>query len=538
MNSEDKRSTDDGLDTVKDIAGDELKAGVKFLVKHGKEIAGAVKQAGEEAGKYLAETLASSEISLSLVLVVILIILIIILLICCCFPIQTLFTKQRISTKTVEECLRDGFNKTKEEAHDRINSYIATNHPLATGGDAVFKHDHFIYETEQSTITIDFSPELSEFAMKIDAYAQSVNSTLAFFNQTDEEENDTPIEHSVSYLNEKGEIELTDYGKDLLKSVDSEYTNSMSDKYKDTLRHYAKSIFSTGSEQLWSDKTFVGQKMKKERHCEKLSSLTDEYEPIACTLFVEDDYRYRDYKVDVPVPAILGTITIPMSYDPTLYKKEAMEGLCNYLVGKEMAVPKDYEGKEFEVKRIESYQEACSYVERIRSAYEMSYLSAFTDLEYGYGYCGQLSKMPTFTSADDFWNKYGRGSEFWKITHPNGSLGPGEKQCTLFVSVISYMNYGVHTGPNDGVNSAKYVASTYPDIYVLSTTPAPGAIVSLTPNHVLIVDEVTPEGGVYISEGNYDGMGSIRIHVFYNSLSDYEKSRGMTVKDIAIPRKN
>ena len=511
---EDKNRTRDGADALMNIAK------------------GAV-----NTTKYLANTISASSLSLTSLLVMVLIFLLIICVTATVFPIQTLYTKTRISMEEVENVLEEGFRRVQEKSQDSVYEYIVTRYPSVGGGTPVFINDHFRYETENATISVEFTPELSEFAEKIDAYAQSVNATLSFFNMTDVEEKDIEIEENVTYLDENNHIELTDYGKRLLKSVDSEYTNAHSKGYLETLRLYSESIFEVAEPYMWIDKTYVGLKWKTVDVCYKLSSLTGEYERCACSLVKENDDRFRKEKMEVPVTARLGKIIVPMNYDPSFYKRGDMERLRNSLVGQEMAYPSDFEGKKMEFKTINSYQEACSYVEKIRSSYEMTYMCMYSNLEYGIGYPGQLKIMPNITNASEFWAMCSRGTELWNIFHPNGSLGPGERQCTLFVSVIVYLNYGVYIGAADGVNAAVNVASRYPDKYVLSTTPAPGAIVSFYPNHVLIVDEVTDSGGVYISEGNYDGMGSIRTHVYYNSINDYAKSRGWSIANIAIPRR-
>lgn len=467
----------------------------------------------------------------------------IIAIICTVFPPQTLFSTARIDLDTVEQCLNDGYEKVKtsQTVREYISVYIVSRYTPLIPADPVYDGNAFIYKSDNATVEINFTPELSEFAERVDTYCQSVNATLSFFGATGTEENDTEIDGNVAYLDENDNIWLNDYGQELLNSVESEYTNSTGSSYQRTLKRHAESMFSAGLPYTWIDNTYIGTKtIQVDSFFRRVSGNFDMWEEIDESLYVENDIRYKKESTDKEVPALLGTITIPLSCDPTFYKKDEINKLVRSLVGKEMPVPKDNEGKDIEIKVIESEEEASIYVERIRATYEATYIMmypTYSDAEWGVGKVGQLNNVPDM-ETEAFWATYGqRGSYWWNLLHPNGSYGAGYRQCTYYASIILYLNFdGVTTGNAEGVNSADYVVSHYPDRFCYSTTASAGAVISLYPNHVAIVDEVTESGGVYISEGNYNGSGGIRTHVYYSSLQEYAHSMNMTIRNIAIPK--
>ena len=104
--------------------------------------------------------------------------------------------------------------------------------------------------------------------------------------------------------------------------------------------------------------------------------------------------------------------------------------------------------------------------------------------------------------------------------------------CTV-VFFFFYEATGLNIPMPDGNRMASAIADEYADFYTLSRYPSPGAIGScLLFNHVFYVEAVTDEG-IYVSDGNADFKGSLRINRFY-SWNDWAKS-GLSKAVYAVP---
>ena len=110
-----------------------------------------------------------------------------------------------------------------------------------------------------------------------------------------------------------------------------------------------------------------------------------------------------------------------------------------------------------------------------------------------------------------------------------GSLPGGwdDHQCTTYCWSRFYMVYGYDSGARgDGKYNAAQVVNRHPMQFYLSSTPKAGAVFSLQgrEGHTGFV-EAFDGTNIWITDGNYDGKGTIRINYRY-SWSGFKKYGG------------
>ena len=154
----------------------------------------------------------------------------------------------------------------------------------------------------------------------------------------------------------------------------------------------------------------------------------------------------------------------------------------------------------------------------------LDYEGEFPYLDYLYGIYGEID-----ASRQEFAVLWGHMADI--LRSHNKSIGIG--QCTGFVFARVYEATGLNIPMPDGNRMASAIVDEYADFYTLSRYPSPGAIGScLLFNHVFYVEAVTDEG-IYVSDGNADFKGSLRINRFY-SWNDWAKS-GLSKVVYAVP---
>ena len=126
--------------------------------------------------------------------------------------------------------------------------------------------------------------------------------------------------------------------------------------------------------------------------------------------------------------------------------------------------------------------------------------------------------------------------EVHRVTYPN--IVEYMYNCTNWAAWRMYMVYGITDKPGNGINCAGNLVSRHGGQFTdAATGPVAGSLVSSKGineyGHVLFIERVTDDGRVLVSEGNYNGDGSIHFE-WYSSLADFV-SRRRVVK-IASPR--
>ena len=471
---------------------------------------------------------------------------------------STLFNSESTKIEDICKALEGGFIKTKRDARGYIADYVNSAYRCQGSIDSISQlqgNNSYVFSTDACEISIDFKPELSEFAAHIDAHANAVNSSLQFFEQggsdaLSKEEKD--VTGNMIALDEEGKMNLNDYGRNLLSGYDSEYANNQSKAYFNTLSSYSRSIFDyekNTSEWIYNG-FYTGKKEKEKTICYKRVrqfDMTYKDEVVACELEHNSEKTEIEY-----VDALFGHISVPMRYDLSRYKKSDIESTVSGLIGQQMYLADDTDDV-YEKKKIESHNEANRIVENIISDYELSYLLMYLGGEYGQGYSGLITShgFNYLQTSDDkavtaaFW-AYSDRLDAILHTLPyksdlNGSGPVMTHQCTQFAATFFYDVYGFAALRGNGNMQADNLLkdcgkdSGCPVRFERASSPAPGAIVSLYPNHVIVVDQVDENGTVYISEGNYNGNGGVRIHQPYSSLSQFVSKNGYAIKTIAIP---
>ncbi|MBQ6148506.1 MAG: hypothetical protein IJI83_03055 [Oscillospiraceae bacterium] len=477
---------------------------------------------------------------------------------------STWFKTDATKQEYISKALKRGFIQKKKDARSYIASHVNSKYnckgSLASMS-SLIDDRMYTYSTEGCEITIDFEPDLETFARHIDAHSVAVNSTLSLLSDEEIEEDNKPpevpeITEGVVQFDDDNNPTLNEYGEEYIKALNSEYADNQSDSYFDSLDRYSNKIFDyekdTGE---WIYNVELKQKtvyedvcyIKKNRQGPTTTSEMVEYEKVACSM-------PHDLKKEEPKTIYVqtGTVTVPMTYDVTMYKKDAIEKLKSSIVGKQTVRTQD--DKLPEIVTIENQDEADMFVDGAIASYEMSYLMTFIGDSFGVGYAGLITSNGwnyTVTTNDSgvtalFW-AYSRGlnAALHNLLYAtdNTAFGPTmTNQCTQFAATFFYDVYGFAALRGDGSRMADYLlkdcgsGSACPVQFERSSGPAPGAIISLYPNHVVVVDQVDEDGTVYISEGNYNGNGGIRTHQKYNGLSDFAAKTGYAIKTIAIPK--
>lgn len=257
------------------------------------------------------------------------------------------------------------------------------------------------------------------------------------------------------------------------------------------------------------------------------------------------DYKVRksetdSYQVKHTYKDISTSIDIPYDFDFTEYKEKLLELKAEALVDKGKCLPDTLDRKSSNTCTLE---EATEWVDTVKSHYldtvmstlgvDEKYYGSFYGLSDN-GYIGvvdySLSSWDYNSTSEEYTHSLTNpNSVYYKyMTHCNtlrkknythGSAtcwGPGA--CTYVAQTWFYDVYGFNSvksgGSGNGKQFAGNVLSNYPDKFVKSSTPAPGAILSInnTGNgHVLCIDEFDGEY-ITITEGSYNNHGDLRLH--------------------------
>lgn len=126
--------------------------------------------------------------------------------------------------------------------------------------------------------------------------------------------------------------------------------------------------------------------------------------------------------------------------------------------------------------------------------------------------------------------------EVHRVTYPN--IVEYMYNCTNWAAWRMYMVYGITDKPGNGIDCAGNLVGRHGGQFTdAATGPVAGSLVSSKGineyGHVLFIERVTDDGKVLVSEGNYNGDGSIHFE-WYSSLADFVNRRRVT--KIASPR--
>lgn len=462
-------------------------------------------------------------VALGLVLIII---LLIVMFISAVNP-STLFNDNKKSVEYITKALKPGFQKRQEEARKPVASYV--NRTYNCEGDlsnmSSLNNGRYTYSTWACEITVEFRPELKEFARRVDTHAVAVNSTLELLDQQyDPEGKPADITESIYSFDEDGAPYVSDYGRNYVEAYESEYVDHQSSAFYNSLRRDSYNMFKYEEDpSLWTEVGFYhGKKEKPITRCfvkERQLDGTYVNKEVSCELpHVEEIEDVEE------VDAIFGTLLIPMTCDITKYKEEELNGVKHSLVGQQLHFAGNGNGSVTK-RRITSYHEASELVEEILAAYKESYIYSQPygddelvlvdgffdpqvikgDINYLLNTIGVSSYAEMMLEIRDLMAK--------GLIHNSGDP---YLQCTDFVSYISYKLYGSnrYPGGNGGAVAGRLIAkgwsSDFSDIgrgTILSRPAYDGTAAGHT---MIVLGRVGDE--VIIADANRDHKGGISIY--------------------------
>lgn len=418
----------------------------------------------------------------------------------------------------------------------------------------------YSYTSKYCEIDFNYSPDADTYANEIAGYLVAYDGTiLALDGENEYEDEYTPgsawvPENPVSNMSEDGNVTLTDYGKEIANS--SEYLSYQSDEFISNVDEYATDVFTIDGYGSWDydvhDETrhetktrtvcYVLNEDKKGKTSKEEVSCSGVYD------FTEEEEYQVDYTVQV------GNVTAHVNYDMDNFKTDKIDNCVNNLVGTEYIDYKNSVGSsEMEVKTFNE-ESARTFVDNLIQNYFMEYMMNQGVYEYGEGYTGiidsngwnyhQAVSASNSRMASLFWS-YSMSIKdiLYNLEYKTDNFGGPPimtHQCTQFAATWFYdvHNFAALRGNGDmmAYNIVKDCGSdsSCPVKFELSNTPAPGAVLSVSPNHVAVIDEVKSDGSVVISQGNVKG-GNIATAVTYSSVQDYCKRNGKRLVAMAIP---
>jgi len=524
--------------------------------------------AGTATGAAGAGATASTPVGwvIAIILAVVLIYIIFLLFITYTPPATSLDDKEA-DIGEVNRALIGGYEAKQEEAKKYIVESINAKYPEIQGTVSNLSDydDGFIYSGDNYSINIEFGPEIDEFSALINAYANGVNATISAFSADDSsfslygDKSYTPQGALVNYDEKTGKFTPSDRLKSDLKKYNSEYLDSNSEDFFANLSDQSSSLFSVEDntdewswDLSWRTKTITIDKcylVDKYRNPTTKAIITHKTE-VSC----DTDYDEIEEE-EQEIECLYGTVTVYMNCDITQYKKDIIKEIKTSLVGEEYIVQHYENGKSVDSKTTLDSELAGGLVDDAVYTYFTAYIANSSNDVYIAGYKGkvessgfdysQVINSSDNTSAEKFW-AYSDSltSIFDNLKYAKASGGySGNKQCTRFAATFFYDVYGFAALRGDGINMADNLAkdcdssSACPITFSKSFQAAPGAIISLYPNHVAVVVEVKDNGNVVIADGNVGKNHNIRTGIEYKSIVEYASANGLTIKSIAIPNR-
>lgn len=561
-------NTEKGIQDAGGIAQGSYGAGKK-AAETGKKAKAAVKEAGGIKALF-AKYLGSVPPQVLGIVGGLLLLIVIVMLIFMSTPPNTLFTD---SSEDVQNAVNNEISyKINQGYSDKVkttesNIIYAVKDVGCDGNYSNLKRNvdengkiSYSYTSKYCEININYSPDADTYKNEISGYLVAYNGAIATLDGENEyEEEYTPgsaqvPENPVSNISNDGDITLTDYGKGIINS--SEYYSYQSDEFLSKVNEYATDVFTIDGYGSWDydihDETRYETKTRTV--CYILNEDKDgetTKEQVSCSGvydFTEEEEYQENYTVQV------GNIVAHVSYDMDNFKTDKIDNCVNNLIGTDYIDYKSSVGtSEMEVKTFDE-ESARVFVDNLIQNYFMGYMMNRGIYEYGEGYSGIIdSNGWNYHQAISSTNS-GMAALFWSyslsikdilynLEYKTDNFGGPPimtHQCTQFAATWFYDVHGFAALRGNGDMMAYNIVkdcgneSSCPVKFELSNTPAPGAVLSVSPNHVAVIDEVKGDGSVVISQGNVKG-GNIATAVTYSSVQDYCRKNGKRLVAMAIP---
>lgn len=401
-------------------------------------------------------------------------------------------------------------------------------------------------ETKSGEVSIVMQPTLEEMKSIILAYIIAVNSTLENFTFEQRFYTQEMIEYNEAN---------PDYANDMQRLAD----NFDPDDFVDAMELFKANVFTFNPDpNSWIDQVEMGDIERTYTRTVTESCSKDDYVESECgpKEYSEIDnsvvsYGSRTYDEEVTeiIQGPKGTIYVAMQYNLLAYRYGELNSVVEWYINPPIETP------EFCVSGGGTWEnDSCSYGYSVEDVWEVLYdqmglyfndyctrfhvdttadwfvaNEMFGDFLAGIGgeiKYGDFIDSPNFAYGDWSFDLYGEihygqpgFAEVWghlKTILTNNGKTVGIGQCTGFVWSRVYDQTGLNIPMPNGNQMARALADEYPDLYELSSKPAPGAVASCALfNHVFYVEAVS-EDGIWVSDGNADFKGSLRINHFYS----------------------
>ena len=483
---------------------------------------------------------------------------------------------ERISEDVIEE-VSDDYYALSRKADEAVSNYLIDIRGFTGSDDETYididevreNKGNFSWskngegESKMAEVEIALSPGPEEMKDVIMAYMIAINGTISNF---------TKEQRSYSYS-------MKEYLKDnpgYIDRMDELSSDFKSSDFVEAVKLFGNDMFFIDAdENKWIDevKEETLERVYMETRTKNCSK--DDYNLQECGPIVLSEidgsvisYGSRTYEEEVHEEFVgpKGRITVPVRYNLSAYRRNELDSIIEWYLNPPIddelnciSSGGSYENEScsfnmtideiWEILNEQTniyFDTICSYYGIDTSALwflesqmygdlyncvggeivygSLDYEGEFPYLDYLYGIYGEID-----ASRQEFAVLWGHMADI--LRSHNKSIGIG--QCTGFVFARVYEATGLNIPMPDGNRMALAIVDEYADFYTLSRYPSPGAIGScLLFNHVFYVEAVTDEG-IYVSDGNADFKGSLRINRFY-SWNDWIKS-GLSKAVYAVP---
>ena len=434
-----------------------------------------------------------------------------------------LFDAEPTDIRYITRALERGFEKKKKEASKMISDYVASRWSCGDGGmSSLIGGNRYVYSSDACEITIEFTPDLEDFAYRIDSRAVAVNSVLQYFEEGGSkkltESENINILSPLTIIDDEGSASFTDYGSRNYAQYNNEYAGNQSDAYFQTLDDNSENIFKVEEDtSAWVEVDFhIGRKEKQVTACYVLVGEPDgryHYIEVACLLPHD-----KEEEVTILADVQFGTIYVPMKCSEEKYKKNELDTMIKNLVGKELYFEKD---DSVEKRKIRSIHEASEIVDQFIAFYIEQYASLipesvlvenFFDPHVIEGDISYLFRTLGLSSFDEMI------ADIRDLQRKGLILGDGTGvlQCSEFVSYVTYKLYGYNRYPgSDGIRAATILQgqgwSGSFDVIGRGTILSRPAYDGTVHGHTMIVLGRS-DSTLIIADANRDHKGGISIY--------------------------
>ena len=456
--------------------------------------------------------------------------------------------KSEISNCDIEACDNKEKNTTCVSSHTEDDLEKPIYKDIVDGANIDYENSSNI-----TNIKIVFEPNPESVSNRINAYANAVNNVLSLFGV--EAENESNIgEHDASEavdyasLSEKEREEYINNVKEDVDANGNEYETQLNENYTKTIEERKDKIFYPETDSSkWTDEIEYEKNVVVGYHSKQVC---DEYLPGSMQSTCLKSHSEEDKSNPILKDVATGTLTIPMNYDISFYKKEELEEI----------VPSAAEELETSEDETRSIIQEMIY-QYYNSYYELYGLENEGDADFAginpiFFEDGEEGWDGEFT-YDDYVNKYryaelantGSYDTIWE--HIHNLQGNQSTQCVAFVAGWLKDAYGLS---GVGFDTGQNVVATLVNEcgWTLLDTPAPGSVFSTSPygtagcslnvaagcnpyGHTGVILKVQ-NGMVTYMDGNYDDKGGMRIRTISVTSMLRNAFGGKYIK-FAIPSK-